>query len=313
LESIGRYFQGTSQSFFLFGPRGTGKATWVQQYTQHTQFIDLLSPDIFRAFVAKPERLKEIVDPSHQPQTIVIDEIQKVPELLAVVHQLIEENKNRQFILTGSSSRKLKRSGVDLMAGRAIVKSMHPFMASELGDRFNLKEAMTWGLIPLIWYSPDRSETLRSYLTLYLKEEVQQEGIVRDIGGFSRFLESASFSNGSVLNDAEVARDCQVVCGHGLRIRAAKAKTELDELKLNESERRDFERFQKELHYQASMFESSWDDGHRKGREEGIWDTKRLIARSLLDTLEDETIANKTGLSLSEIQTMRKTESGFGD
>jgi uncharacterized protein len=210
MESIGRYFQGSSQSFFLLGPRGTGKSTWVQQHTQHTQFIDLLSPDTFRAFVAKPERLKEIVDTSHQPQIIVIDEIQKVPELLAVVHQLIEENKNRQFILTGSSSRKLKRSGVDLMAGRAIVKSMHPFMASELGDQFNLKEAMTWGLIPLIWNSPDRGETLRSYLTLYLKEEVQQEGIVRDIGGFSRFLESASFSNGSVLNVAEVARECQV-------------------------------------------------------------------------------------------------------
>jgi predicted transposase/invertase (TIGR01784 family) len=104
-----------------------------------------------------------------------------------------------------------------------------------------------------------------------------------------------------------------------------KAKTELDVLKLNESERRDFERFQEELHYQASMFESSWGDGHRKGiqegkeqgiqegKEEGIWETKRLIARSLLDTLEDKTIANKTGLSLSEIQTMRKTESGFGD
>ncbi len=210
MEIIERFFQGSSQSFFLFGARGTGKSTWIKQHTRYTQFIDLLSPDSYREYIAKPERLKEIVQTSQQHQLIIIDEIQKVPELLDVVHQLIEENKKLQFILTGSSSRKLKRSGVDLMAGRAVVKNMYPFMASELGDHFDLKDAMTWGLVPLIWNSQDRDETQQAYMTLYLKEEVQQEGIVRDIGGFSRFLESASFSHGSVLNIAEVSRECQI-------------------------------------------------------------------------------------------------------
>jgi len=209
METVIRFFKGTAQSFFLFGPRGTGKSTWLEQHYKDAEVIDLLAPDIFRRFSARPERLREVTSGS-KSKIIIIDEVQKIPELLDVVHELIEEKLGFQFILTGSSARKLKRTGVDLLAGRAIVKTMHPFMAAELGESFSLTESLKIGLVPLINSSPDPQETLSSYVALYLKEEVQMEGIVRNIGAFSRFLEAISFSHGSTLNVSEVARECQV-------------------------------------------------------------------------------------------------------
>jgi predicted AAA+ superfamily ATPase len=140
----------------------------------------------------------------------VIDEIQKVPELLDMVHALIEENKERRFVMIGSSARKLRRAGVDLLAGRSAVRSLHPFMAAELGSRFDLARALTYGLLPLVWNSPDPEEVLSAYAALYLREEVQAEGLVRNIGSFSRFLEAVSFSQASVLNISSVARECEV-------------------------------------------------------------------------------------------------------
>jgi len=122
----------------------------------------------------------------------------------------MEQRKDLRFILTGSSARKLKRSGVDLLAGRAIVKSMHAFMAAELGPRFDLDQALDTGLIPLVVMSRSHRETLKAYVGLYLKEEVQAEGIVRNIGNFSRFLETMTFSHGCVLNIADIARESQV-------------------------------------------------------------------------------------------------------
>jgi len=129
----------------------------------------------------------------------VIDEIQKVPELLTVIHRLIEEKRGYTFILTGSSARKLKRAGVDLLGGRALLRSMHPFLASELGERFRIEEALQQGLLPLVYSSLNPGDTLRSYAALYLREEVQMEGLVRNIGNFSRFLETISFSHASLL------------------------------------------------------------------------------------------------------------------
>lgn len=209
METVVRFFQAPQQSFFLFGPRGTGKSTWLKQHYTGAEVVDLLAPEVFRAFSARPERLREVTGGA-KSKTIIIDEIQKVPELLDVVHQLIEEGAGFQFVLTGSSARKLKRTGVDLLAGRAIVKTMHPFMAAELGDSFSLAESLQIGLVPLITSSPDSQETLASYVALYLKEEVQMEGVVRNIGAFSRFLEAVSFFHGSTLNVSEVARECQV-------------------------------------------------------------------------------------------------------
>lgn len=172
-------------------------------------FIDLLSPETFRLYHSYPERLEELVKAS-RAKTIIIDEVQKAPELLSVVHRLIEQKQGWQFVLTGSSSRKLKQSGVDLLAGRAVIRHMHPFMAAELGEIFSLDQALQYGLVPLIFESQDIADTLKAYIGIYLTEEVKAEGLVRNIGDFSRFLEITSFSQGSVLNASNIARECMV-------------------------------------------------------------------------------------------------------
>jgi uncharacterized protein len=205
-----RFFQDPSQSFFLFGPRGTGKSTWLKASFPAALYIDLLDPEIFRTYSARPERLKDAVNGQKTGSTIVIDEVQKLPELLDVVHLIMEESPEYRFILTGSSSRKLKQSGVDLLAGRAIVKTLHPFMAMELEDSFSLEESLNTGLVPLVADSSIPMQTLGSYISIYIQEEVKQEGLVRNIGDFNRFLEAISFSHGSALNVSEVGRECQV-------------------------------------------------------------------------------------------------------
>jgi len=143
-------------------------------------------------------------------KTVVIDEIQKIPHLLDLVHRLIEEKGGWQFILTGSSSRKLKQSGIDLLAGRALLCWLHPFMAAELGDHFSFDGALQTGLLPIVLDSDNPDRILRTYAALYLREEVQMEGLVRNIGNFSRFLEAVSFSHASLLNISNVARECEV-------------------------------------------------------------------------------------------------------
>lgn len=211
MESIIRYFHPPKKSYFLFGPRGTGKSTWAKQFYQHAAILDLLEPDKYRIYKAAPERFNQFVQ-THEKETtlFIIDEVQKSPELLSVIHQLIEKNKKYQFVLTGSSARKLKRSGIDLLGGRAQLKTMHPFMPSELGDQFCLKTAMQLGLLPLIHNSVDPRGDLKAYITLYMREEVQQEGLVRNIDQFARFLEAISFSQASVTNFSNIAQECSV-------------------------------------------------------------------------------------------------------
>ncbi|MBM4319989.1 MAG: ATP-binding protein [Deltaproteobacteria bacterium] len=210
MEVIDRFLPLVGQSFFLLGPRGTGKSTWLRRQVGQALFIDLLDPQLYRAYQARPERLIEVVRGNPSQDTVVIDEIQKVPELLDAVHLLIEERSRLRFILTGSSTRKLRRAGVNLLAGRALRKTMHPFMAAELGDRFRLEQALRQGLVPAVLAAMDPEEVLRGYATLYLKEEVQAEGLVRNLGAFARFLEAVSFSHASLLNVSNLARECQV-------------------------------------------------------------------------------------------------------
>lgn len=205
-----RFFVGSKQSFFLFGPRGTGKSTWIGRHYPNALMIDLLEPDLYRAYTARPERLRDVVAAHEGEKVIVVDEIQKIPGLLDVIHLLIEKGTGEQYILTGSSARKIKRADVDLLAGRAVVNTMHPFMAAELGDSFSLDVSLKLGMLPLVLDAKSPEETLRAYVTLYLNEEVRMEGLVRSIDVFSRFLESASFYHGAVLNMSDVARDCQV-------------------------------------------------------------------------------------------------------
>jgi uncharacterized protein len=209
MELQRRFLEPPKQSFFLFGPRGTGKTTWLRQVFPDALVLDLLQPDIAREFMARPERLRDFVGGTKPGQTVVLDEVQRVPELLNVVHSVLESKDRRRFVLTGSSARKLRRGGVDLLAGRAVVRTLHPFMAAEL-DAFDFDAAISRGLIPLITAAGRPEDALRAYASLYLDQEVRLEGWVRDIGSFARFLETISFSHGEVLNTAAVARECQV-------------------------------------------------------------------------------------------------------
>lgn len=151
-----------------------------------------------------------MVDARPDAPQIVIDEVQKLPILLEVVHLLIEEKRGQQFILTGSSARKLRQSGVNLLGGRAAQKSLHPFMAAELGENFSMEHGLRYGMLPVVLAAHSPEDILGAYNSLYLREEVQMEGMVRNIGSFARFLESISFSHASVLNLAAIARDCGV-------------------------------------------------------------------------------------------------------
>jgi predicted AAA+ superfamily ATPase len=200
----------SEESFFLLGPRGTGKTTWLKVVFPDAMFIDLLKASVFRKLQTDPEYLINIVKGNAQAKCFVIDEIQKIPELLSVIHSLIEEHLGLQFILTGSSARKIKSTGADLLAGRAIQKSMHPFLACELGDSFSLTDALNYGMIPVIYSSKRKNAAISAYINLYLREEIQQEGLVRTLAPFSRFLEAVSFSHGSQLVSSTISRECGV-------------------------------------------------------------------------------------------------------
>ena len=217
MELRTRFLPIPERSFFLFGPRGTGKTTWLEHRFPDALVINLLKPDVYREMIARPERLAEAVLGAPEKREILVDEVQRIPQLLHVVHDLIESGGHWRFILTGSSARKLRRGGVDLLAGRAIVRTLHPFMAAELPE-FHLESALQTGLLPLVLAADEPREVLSAYVALYLEQEVRVEGWVRSIGSFSRFLEAISFSHATVLNLSNVAREAQVerrtVSGH---------------------------------------------------------------------------------------------------
>lgn len=194
-------------SFFLFGARGTGKSFWLRNQLSDSIFFNLLEPETRIELNTKPHLLEQQI-PRNYKGWIVIDEIQKAPILLDLVHKLIEERKSK-FILTSSSARKLKRLGTNLLAGRAHTYHMYPLTYQELGADFDLAKALNFGMLPKI-YDDKSSQTkkyLNSYTKTYLYEEVMQEGLSRNLEAFSRFLESASFSQANVLNIASIARD----------------------------------------------------------------------------------------------------------
>lgn len=207
---MSRFLDIPDQNTFLFGPRGTGKSTWLKaKLPPDALWINLLDPDLERLLSAHPGRLRERLLAAPQVQTIVIDEIQKVPALLDVIHGMIEEKRWR-FIMTGSSARKLKRAGVNLLAGRAILKTMHPFMAAEMGESFELTRALVRGMLPLVLDAALPEETLNTYVSLYVREEVRAEGLVRRMEDFHRFLEAVSFSHAGLVNASGIARECGV-------------------------------------------------------------------------------------------------------
>lgn len=197
-----------AKSFFLFGPRGTGKTTWVMSAFPKAAYIDLLEAELFYDLTANPQRLSNFIPPGFK-DWVIIDEVQRTPELLHEVHRLIETKKYR-FILTGSSPRKLKRKGPNLLAGRALTLSMHPFSVAELGNDFQLDHSLRYGQLPSVYTEADPKKYLEAYVRTYLEEEIRQEGLTRNLSAFARFLEAASFSQGSVLSISSVARECRV-------------------------------------------------------------------------------------------------------
>lgn len=197
-----------NQSAFIFGPRGTGKTAWLKKNFPDAIYFDLLSAETYNALLASPNELGKHI-PEGFTGWIIIDEIQKVPILLNEVHRLIESNDYR-FILTGSSARSLRRKGVNLLGGRALEFRMHPLIVQEVGEAFSLESALQFGTLPAAFFVNDPQHYLETYIASYLKEEVQQEGVVRNLGNFTRFLQIASFSQGEVMNYSQIARDAAV-------------------------------------------------------------------------------------------------------
>ncbi|MFN7684519.1 MAG: ATP-binding protein [Oligoflexia bacterium] len=200
------------KSFFLFGPRGTGKSTWLSSQFPDATRIDLLEDETYNRLLARPQDLSRLLKPAtagHAGQPIIIDEVQKIPALLDEVHRLIEKDR-RVFILTGSSARKLRKTGANLLAGRALTFQMFPFTSVEMGQDFDLRKALRHGTLPSLLTEPDAGKFLQSYVRTYLKEEIVQEGLTRNIQAFSRFLEAASFSQATPLVKSRVAQDCHV-------------------------------------------------------------------------------------------------------
>ena len=188
----------SNKSFFLFGPRGTGKSSWVKGKFPAALYLDLLESEVHNDLLAHPQRLEKMI-PAGFNDWIILDEVQKIPELLDEVHRLIEKHRYK-FVLTGSSARKLRKKGVNLLAGRALTYHMHPLTTAELGGDFRLDHSLAFGHLPCAYTENDPKRYLDSYVKTYLLEEVQQEGLTRNLGAFSRFLEAPSFSQGSALN-----------------------------------------------------------------------------------------------------------------
>jgi len=196
------------ESFFLFGPRGTGKTTWVKEKFKNALYFDLLKAETYNLLLANPSRLEDFI-PKNFQGWIIIDEIQKIPKLLDEVHRLIEE-RHLKFVLTGSSARKIRRYGINLLGGRALVLNMYPLTAIELGKDFKIEDYLKFGGLPKVYSTTQKSDYLQSYIQTYLQQEVAFEGLTRNLAAFSRFLEVASFSQGSILNVSEVAREAYV-------------------------------------------------------------------------------------------------------
>lgn len=204
-----RVLKPSRQSFFLLGPRGTGKTTWLKDTFPEALQINLLEEKRFQNYLGDANLFAREMQAVPNGTSIVIDEIQRIPSLLNEVYRFIEEKKF-QFILSGSSARKLKKNGINLLAGRALKKEMFPFLPEELGNDFRLEEILRYGSLPVVWNKEEKREVLESYVNLYLKEEIQQEALVRNLPGFVRFLPIAGILHGQVVNTSNIARESEI-------------------------------------------------------------------------------------------------------
>lgn len=195
------------KSHFLFGPRQTGKTSLIRHSLRGVRSYDLLDNSVYLSLSQDPGRIAQEINP--RDKIVVVDEIQRLPVLLNEVHRLIEERGIR-FLLTGSSARKLRRGGVNLLGGRARTKYMHPLTYRELKNQFNLFKAIERGLLPSIYLSDDPHADLEAYTGSYLQQEIVAEGVTRNVPAFSRFLKVAALCNGTVVNFTNVSNDAQV-------------------------------------------------------------------------------------------------------
>ncbi len=205
-----------TRSFFLFGARQVGKSTLLRQLfsKNHSLFINLLDSEVYFKLLAKPHLLIEEINTLDKSIShLIIDEIQRVPELLNIVHKMIEERKDLSFILSGSSARKLKRQGANMLAGRALTYNLFPLTHLELAEDFKLSRALDLGTLPAVYLDKEdvfARETLKSYAKTYIEEEIKAEAQIRQLGAFIRFLDLAASENGSIINYSNIASDIYV-------------------------------------------------------------------------------------------------------
>lgn len=193
-------------SFFLFGVRGAGKSTWARSRFPDAYRVDLLDEGRYQRLLADPSLFGDELRARPPGSTVVVDEVQRLPNLLNEVHRAMEE-RGLRFVLLGSSARKLKTSSSNLLAGRALWKTMFPLVPEEMGEDFELEEVLCHGSIPLVWAAARRARTLEAYVQLYLREEVKAEALVRNLPGFARFLPVAALFHGQTINVSAIARD----------------------------------------------------------------------------------------------------------
>lgn len=202
-------FEGAgNESLFLWGARQTGKSTLLKTLFPDALWFDLLKTDVYRRYLSAPDQFREVVMADAGRRVVIVDEIQKVPALLDEIHWLIV-NHGVRFILSGSSPRKIIRSGVNLLGGRALRYELYPLVWAEIPD-FDLSRALNHGLLPRHYLSPNPRRLIDAYIGNYLKDEIVAESRIRNIGAFSRFMEAASFSNGEMVNHTNIAADCGV-------------------------------------------------------------------------------------------------------
>jgi uncharacterized protein len=209
LRAIPRLYRPPAGSFFLFGLRGVGKSTWVREQLPDAHRFDLLDESLFQSLLTDPGQFAGELRRLEKGSWVVVDEVQRLPNLLNEVHRFIED-RGLRFALLGSSARKLRAASVNLLAGRALWREMFPLTPEELGEDFDLDRILEVGALPLVLDSESPGETLRAYVQLYLREEIKGEALVRNLPGFARFLPVAALFHGQLVNVAGLARDAGV-------------------------------------------------------------------------------------------------------
>ena len=208
LTRIQKLLEIRDDSMFLWGPRQTGKSTLLKQLFPDAPYYDLLKSEVYTLYKMKPSRLRDECMMMDEGEVVIIDEVQKIPELLDEVHWLMV-NRGIHFILCGSSARKLKRSGANLLGGRAIRKTLHPLVSAEIPD-FDIDKAVNVGMLPRHYLSSSPAKRIQAYVGDYLQQEVIAEALVRNLDSFTRFMEVAAISDGEMVNYTKIASECGV-------------------------------------------------------------------------------------------------------